>query len=117
MRKITTTLIMISICVTMNAQEEVDTLSKLKCLQKNQWTWTTQIAFSENKNKIEKIKTKFELYHPDKETEIYFDPPYWLLRAGNFETEIVANQFIETIINWYPDAFSLRVKKNKKGGL
>ena len=108
---------MISICVTMNAQEDVDTLTKLKCLQKNQWTWTTQIAFSKNKTKIEKIKTNFELHHPNEETEIYFDPPYWLLRAGNFQTESDANKFIETIIYWYPDTFPLRVKKNKKGGL
>ena len=90
---------------------KIDSMVKARCGVDIPMPWRAQLAFSVKKEDLEKLKMWFIRYHKDMESEILFDPPYWMLRAGRFETESEAQDFIDTVRKWYPDAHPVKPYK------
>ena len=90
---------------------KIDSMVKARCGAEVPMPWKAQLAFSVKKEDLEKLKMRFIRYHKDMESEILFDSPYWMLRAGRFETESEAQDFIDTVRKWYPDAHPVKPYK------
>lgn len=73
--------------------------------------WRAQLAFSTSKNDLIKLQKRFRTYHKDMESEILFDPPYWMFRVGRFADEVEVLEFINTVRKWYPDAHPVKPYK------
>jgi hypothetical protein len=78
---------------------KIDSLIKSKSNKSE--VWRVQMDFSTDKNYLTPIKEKFVKYHPDMETKIYFDAPYWKLKVGSFDTREEAEDFIDSIRKYY----------------
>ena len=85
--------------VSITMDQKIDSLIKLRCLKKKYWR--VQMDFSTEKKDLIPTKEKFLKYHPDMETKIYFDAPYWKLKVGSFDTREEAEDFIDTIRKYY----------------
>ena len=73
--------------------------------------WRAQLAFSVKKEELVKLQKRFRTYHKDMESEVSFDSPYWMLRAGWFASEKEAQKFIDTVRKWYPSAHPVKPYK------
>lgn len=100
--------------------KEIDSLIKLRCNKdsKKYYTipgWRVQLDFSVNKLKLKEIREKFISYHPEIETSLTFDSPYWKVLVGNFENINDAEKLIKEIRIHYPNLFLVEapVYKNK----
>lgn len=106
--------------VTITMSREIDSLIKLKCnkIKDGKYMipgWRVQLDFSNDKSKLLKTREKFITYHPEIETYIYFDAPYWKLVVGNYIDINEAEKLIKEIRIHYPNLFlvSVPVYKNK----
>jgi len=50
-------------------------------------------------------RTEFLRRHPEIEAYISFDSPYYKVRVGNFRTKLEAQNLLNAIIVYYPNAF------------
>lgn len=87
--------------VSITMDQKIDSLIRSRSLKKKYWR--VQMDFSTEKKDLVSTKEKFLKYHPDMEAKIYFDAPYWKLKAGEFETKQDAEDFIDTIRKYYKD--------------
>ena len=90
---------------------KIDSMVKARC-NSIRTDWRVQLEFAYTKEGLAEKRKNFIKHHKKIETEIFYDPPYWMLRAGRFETEEEAQDFLETIRKWYPSAMT--VKKSTK---
>ena len=86
--------------------KEIDSLIKLRCNKdvKRYYTipgWRVQLDFSNDKSKLMKTREKFISYHPEIETYLTFDAPYWKLLVGNYENRNDAEKLISEIRKHY----------------
>jgi hypothetical protein len=73
--------------------------------------WKVQLGSSSSKKVLLAMQKRFKLYHRDMYSNIDFDSPYWFLRVGSFLTEQSAQDFIDGVRCWYPDAYPVRLSK------
>jgi len=90
---------------------KIDSMVKARCGVDVPMPWRAQLAFSVKKEDLVGLQKRFRTYHKEMECEILFDSPYWMLRAGRFETESEAQEFIETVRKWYPDSHPVKPYK------
>ena len=90
---------------------KIDSMVKARCGVDVPMPWKAQLAFSVKKEDLVKLQMRFIRYHKEMESEILFDSPYWMLRAGRFETESEAQGFIDEVRKWYPDAHPVKPYK------
>jgi hypothetical protein len=93
--------------------KEIDSLINLRCNKiKDSKSmipgWRVQLDFSVDKNKVEKTREKFITYHPEIETYLNFDAPYWKLEVGNFTDRNDAEKLIKNIRQHYQSIFLLK---------
>lgn len=91
------------------ADPKIDSMVRSRC--DLPMLWRAQLAFSTSKDNLVKLQKKFRTYHKDMESEILFDPPYWMFRVGRFVDEDEALEFINTVRKWYPDAHPVKPYK------
>jgi len=89
---------------------KIDSMIKARCIG-IRTDWRVQLDFADTKEGLSETRKKFIKYHKETETEIFYDPPYWMLRAGRFETEEDAQEFLDTIRKWYPAATTVKKKR------
>jgi hypothetical protein len=70
--------------------------------------WRVQLDFSDKKQDMVKIRDKFIKYHPEIESYLTFDSPYWYVRVGNFENRDEAERLIKEIWPHYKGLFSFK---------
>lgn len=75
--------------------------------------WKVQLGSSSSKKVLIAMQKRFKLYHRDMYSDIDFDSPYWFLRVGSFLTEQSAQDFIDGVRKWYPDAYPVRLSKKR----
>ena len=75
--------------------------------------WKVQLGSSSSKKVLIAMQKRFKLYHRDMYSNIDFDSPYWFLRVGSFLTEQSAQDFIDGVRKWYPDAYPVRLSKKR----
>ncbi len=75
--------------------------------------WKVQLGSSSSKKVLIDMQKRFKLYHRDMYSDIDFDSPYWFLRVGSFLTEQSAQDFIDGVRKWYPDAYPVRLSKKR----
>ena len=90
---------------------KIDSMVKARCGVYVPMPWKAQLAVSTEKKELVDLQKRFRTFHKDMEAEVSFDSPYWMLRAGRFETESEAQDFIDTVRKWYPDAFPVKPYK------
>lgn len=90
---------------------KIDSMVKARCGVYAPMPWRAQLAVSTDKEYLVDLQKRFRRYHKDMEAEVSFDSPYWMLRAGRFETESEAQDFIDTVRKWYPDAHPVKPYK------
>jgi hypothetical protein len=91
--------------ISITMSKKIDSLINRKSNQP-QKIYKIQLYFEVNKKDIIlKKKEQFDTYHPDMESIIYFDRPYWKLKVGSFIDRDEAEDFMMSIIKWYPYSF------------
>ena len=90
---------------------KIDSMVKARCGVYSPMPWRAQLAVSTDKEYLVDLQKRFRKYHKDMEAEVSFDSPYWMLRAGRFETESEAQDFIDTVRKWYPEAHPVKPYK------
>lgn len=93
------------------ADPKIDSMVKARCGVYAPMPWKAQLAVSTEKKELVDLQKRFRKYHKDMEAEVSFDSPYWMLRAGRFETESEAQEFIDTVRKWYPEAHPVKPYK------
>ena len=66
---------------------------------------------SQDKNLLESTKNRVIKYHPDLESVVYFDKPYWKLKVGDFETKKEAEDFISSVSKYYKNMSLIPIKE------
>ncbi len=66
---------------------------------------------SQDKNLLESTKNRVIKYHPDLESIVYFDKPYWKLKVGDFETKKEAEDFISSVSKHYKNMSLIPIKE------
>ena len=90
---------------------KIDSMIKARCSVDIPMPWRAQLAFSVKKEDLVKLQKRFRTYHKDMESDVSFDSPYWMLRAGRFASEEEAQEFIDTVRKWYPSAHPVKPYK------
>ena len=98
--------------VTITMSRKIDSLIKLRCFKKLEYKmmpgWRVQLDFSNDKSKLLKTREKFITYHPEIETYLTFDSPYWKLVVGNYPDRNDAEKLIKDIRQHYQGIFLLK---------
>jgi hypothetical protein len=66
---------------------------------------------SSDKDLLKSAKNRIIKYHPDLESVIYFDKPYWKLKVGDFETKKEAEDFISSVSKHYKNMSLIPIKE------
>lgn len=66
---------------------------------------------SSDKDLLKSAKNRIIKYHPDLESVIYFDKPYWKLKVGDFETKKEAEDFISLVSKHYKNMSLIPIKE------
>ncbi len=80
-----------------------------KKFQKN--GYRIQIFFdsgNNSKNAAYAVKTEFLMKHPNVDTYVIFESPFYKVRVGNFRTRLDAQCFLNNISSLYTNAFIVK---------
>lgn len=61
-----------------------------------------------SKNGAYKAKTDFLMQHPNVETYVIFESPFYKVRIGNFRSRLEAQSFLNNISSQYSNAFIVK---------
>lgn len=97
------------------AESGIDNLVQIdKDINKNTTfvkAWCVQLVATDNRTKVQNMKSNFINSYPGIRVDWDFEPPYYKLRAGAFESKLEANRLLYIIRQRYPDAYLVQSSK------
>lgn len=67
--------------------------------------YRVQLYYGGNRAEALELKSKFASLHPEVETYLIYQQPYFRLRAGNFRTRIEAYKLFKKVDKEFPSVF------------
>lgn len=67
--------------------------------------YRVQLYYGGNRAEALELKTKFASLHPEVETYLIYQQPYFRLRAGNYRTRIEAYKLFKNVEKEFPSVF------------